>query len=223
MKVIFEDNHILVVNKPAGIPSQSGKITEKDMVSEVNNYLKKGAGTKSCPVFLIHRLDRNVEGILVFAKTKQSASELNKQIQNGNIHKHYYALVSGTPQKSSDILTDYLFKDSRSNKAIVSNKDNKDAKKAVLEYSVVNDDRANSYFPREYTENNRIKPGYSILDIKLITGRFHQIRAQLSNAGFPIVGDIKYGGEGIKEKDKIGLIAYSLELVHPITKKAMIF
>lgn len=223
MDIVFEDNHILVVNKPAGIPSQTAKITEKDMVSEVNNYLNSRAGTKSCPVFLIHRLDRNVAGLLVFAKTKQSAAELNKQIQNGKIHKRYYALVSGTLKEESGRLENYLLKDGKSNMAKISDKNNREAKLATLEYSPADVKKAAAYFPDEYFENDRVKEGYSVVDINLLTGRFHQIRCQLSNIGNPIVGDVKYGGKDWKERNRIGLVAYSLELLHPVTKKPIKF
>jgi len=222
MKVIYEDNSILVVDKAAGIPSQSAKITERDMVSEVNNYLNKGAGNKSCPVFLVHRLDRNVAGLLVFAKTKESAANLNKQIQDGKIQKYYYALVSGKPNDSSGRLENYLLKDSKTNKALITDKDNKEAKKAILEYKEA-DENARAFFQEDCFENVFKNGDYSILNIKLLTGRFHQIRAQLSNIGCPIVGDIKYGGIEVNNKDKIGLVAYSLEFIHPVTKKPLKF
>ena len=209
MNILFEDSHILVVEKPAGIATQAGKVTEKDMVSEVNNYLRK-ADAKS-PAFLIHRLDKPVRGILLFAKTKQAAAELNRQITEDGFVKKYKALVEGGVSPSSAVLENYIYKDG--NKAVIIEKDaqkpdqKSDVKFAKLEYSVI-----------ETKDTN------SLLDIRLYTGRFQQIRCQLAYIGHPIVGDTQYGSTTPYEKRKaIGLIAYSLSFIHPITNKEVHF
>lgn len=242
MTILYEDDQILVCIKPAGMKTQTGKISEKDMVSEINNYINKEAkraGKKVCPIFLIHRLDEPVAGILVFAKTKEAASELNSQIRDDVFEKCYYAVVCGNANlikakeysnNSNDtqnlnsenmyILSDYLVKDTKSNKAIISDKNNKDAKKAILEFRVVStgtEAKGFSLYGKEY----------SLLDISLHTGRFHQIRCQLSHAGLPIVGDVTYGGEEItdlmQKRKGIGLLAYRLCFRHPVSKKKMEF
>lgn len=227
MDILYEDNHILVCYKPAGIKTQTAKISEKDLVSEINNYLNKEAkraGKKACPIFLIHRLDEPVAGILVFAKTKDDAAYLNSQIRDGVLKKSYYAVVSGNVDKivhvdnNRIILEDFLIKDS--NKAYVTDKNNKEAKKAILEYKIVSVGKNAPGF--------LLNDGcYCLLDILLHTGRYHQIRCQLSNAGFPIVGDVTYGGEEITDlitkRKGIGLIAYKLCFIHPKTHKIMEF
>lgn len=262
MNILFEDNHIIVCEKEAGIPTQSGKVTEKDMVSELNNYLIKSARAVSkapadLKVYLIHRLDKPVRGILVFAKNKQSAARINTQMQNDSFNKRYYALVEGKPAESSAILENYMYKDSKlsrsfivhddkleinkistvsknknsSNKQIKNNDtqhtdaklpiNKEDIKFAKLEYSTFTSGNPDEIF-------GGLKQGqaseYTLLDIKLITGRFHQIRCQLSEIGCPIVSDTLYGAKtSLKNRKAIGLIAYSLEFDHPVTGKHMTF
>lgn len=222
MKILYEDDHILVCEKPAGIATQAGKVTEKDMVSEVNNYLRK-AGAKS-PAYLVHRLDKPVRGVLLFAKTKEAASKLSGQITDRSTNKKYYALVEGYPEATNKTLTDYIYKDGNT-ACIAKDDDSKDAKIASLEYSVVNDNKKDvitRYFSNVINEDDI--NDVSVLDIKLLTGRFHQIRCQLSNMGHPIVGDKTYGSIKQSENRKaIGLIAYSLEITHPKTGKREIY
>ena len=232
IKVIYEDSHILVCEKPAGIATQAGKITEKDMVSEVNNYLRKAGASSSA--YLIHRLDKPVRGILLLAKTKQAAAELNKQLSSDAFEKKYYALVEGN-LGSSDLnmlageLKNKICK--ISNKAIIVEddtaqvKDDKgreqDVKEARLKYEVVTDitsDIASIFSPEDNASDT------TILDIRLLTGRFHQIRCQLSHAGFPIVGDTLYGSTiPYSKRNAIGLVAYSLSFEHPTKKEKMTF
>ena len=219
MNVLYEDDYIIVCEKPAGIASQAGKITDKDMVSEVNNYMRR-AGAKAS-AYLIHRLDKPVRGILVFAKTKQAAAKLNSQLTGGDFCKKYYAIVEGKPESEEGILENYMYKDSKNSKAvIVGEKETiKEAKAAKLSYKVVskyNESKSPSVLNDE-------KEAY-LLDIRLFTGRFHQIRCQLSNMGHPIVGDTLYGASiPYKKRNAIGLIAYSLSFMHPISNKELCF
>ena len=223
MNVLYEDDHILVCEKPAGMPTQAGKVTEKDMVSEVNNYLRK-AGAKAS-AYLIHRLDKPVRGILLFAKTKQAAAKLNAQISesaepisNTNNQKafvkKYYAIVEGGFSEKEGVLDNYLYKDG-SKAYIDENRKRPDSKRSRLKYEVIEE---------KTVENDDKTTQICKLNIMLYTGRFHQIRCQLSNIGHPIVGDTLYDSSIPYEKRKaIGLIAYSLSFIHPITNKEVHF
>lgn len=211
LRVLFEDEHIIVCYKPSGIPTQTKKIGAVDMVSLLKNYLYKNQKEKKEPyVAVVHRLDQPVEGILVFAKTTFAAKELNKGMQQGtSFGKYYKAVLCGVPLEKSGVLENYLVKDGRTNTSRVVSKPEKDAKKAVLFYEVI----------EETSE-------HALVQIKLDTGRHHQIRVQMANIGCPIWGDTKYGlqeernGETWKQ---IALCAYLLEFVHPKTKKKMEF
>jgi len=231
INILFEDNSIIVCEKPAGIATQAGKITEKDMVSEVSNYLKK-------PAYVIHRLDKPVRGILVFAKTKEAAAKLNSQLTGGGFNKHYYALVEGRPEKEEDCLENYIIKDG--NKAVIvdgslnkngsTNENKSDAKLAKLMYKVLDSKKYNTSSVSGHNTNSIVgndtkkNDDFTLLDIHLLTGRFHQIRAQLSNIGCPINGDSQYGAVSrTKNRKAIGLTAYSLEFNHPVTNKPMHF
>lgn len=219
VNVIFEDNHILVVYKPAGIATQTSRVGQQDMVSEVKNYLvKQNKDNKEPYVGLVHRLDQPVSGILVFAKTKTAASSLSYQIQNGDFRKYYYAVVLGKPKNSKDILIDYLYKDGHNNLSYVVKEDFPEAKKAVLEYRT----RKTLMALEQNVEA-------SLVEVKLLTGRHHQIRAQLANADIPILGDGKYGS--IKSKDfsqhsacrNLALCAHKLKFNHPLTGEELTF
>lgn len=211
LRVLFEDEHIIVCYKPSGIPTQTKKIGAVDMVSLLKNYLYKNQKEKKEPyVAVVHRLDQPVEGILVFAKTTFAAKELSKGMQHGALFgKYYKAVLCKVPLEKSGVLEDYLVKDGRTNTSRVVSKSEKDAKKAVLFYEVI----------EETSE-------HALVQIKLDTGRHHQIRVQMANIGCPIWGDTKYGlqeernGETWKQ---IALCAYLLEFVHPKTKKKMEF
>lgn len=225
-KIIYEDAHILVTHKPAGLATQSARVGQPDMVSELKNYLvrnqsallsKKGKNEKNGSPYLgvIHRLDQPVEGLLVFAKSKEAAGKLTAQLSGGTLNKQYYAFVCGKPVNESGELVDYLRKEG--NQAKISDLKDKEAKKAVLQY------RTLSY--KEVEDEESI----AMLDVHIDTGRFHQIRAQLSNAGWPILGDVKYGDERSEKISKrlkihnVALYAYHLQLKHPITGKRLEF
>jgi len=207
MNIIFEDDSIIVCEKPAGIATQSGKVTEKDMVSELSNYLKGN-------VYLIHRLDKPVRGLLVFAKSKAAAAALNRQLTTDSFKKKYYALVENKPETDCGILENYMYQDKKLNKAVIV--DERDVDKLIKEGVPVKSAKL-KYELVTYGED-------TLLDITLITGRFHQIRCQLSNIGCPITGDALYGSTTrMKSRKAIGLTAYSLEFDHPTTGKHLRF
>ena len=213
LKILFEDNEIIVCYKPAGIPTQTSKLGEQDMVSLLKNYLyKKQAEKKEPYVAVIHRLDQPVEGLLVFAKTPFAAKELNKGLQDEGFGKHYKAVLLGVPEKASDILEDYLVKDGRTNTSKVCSPTEKDAKKAVLLYEVL----------KKGKDGDK---DISLVRVKLDTGRHHQIRVQMANMGCPIWGDAKYNTAAVQDRRfrQIALCAYKLEIVHPKTRKKMEF
>lgn len=207
-EILYEDDTILVIKKPAGLATQTSKIGEPDVVSELKKYLAE-SGKKNPYIGVVHRLDQPVEGLLVFAKSKEAAAGLTKQLSAGTLNKRYYALVCGKPTASEGELVDYLVKEG--NFARVVTESAPDAKKAVLQYKVV----------------RTMPEGLALLDIHIETGRFHQIRVQMSHAGLPLLGDTKYGSQasiafsrevGVRQ---VALYAYELEFKHPITKKAM--
>ena len=172
LKVLYEDNHLIAVYKPAGVLTQPDSSHEEDLMSAVKKYLKEKY-RKPGNVFLglVHRLDRPVSGIVLFAKTSKGASRLSEQFRDGTIEKIYHAVVEGKFPEKKGMLVNYLVKDAKKKKAFEG-----EGKKAELSYEVVK-------------SNDK----YSLLKIKLHTGKFHQIRAQLSLIGFPIAGDVKYG------------------------------
>ncbi len=213
LEILFEDNDIIVCYKPAGIPTQTSKMGEQDMVSILKNYLYKNQAEKKEPyIAVIHRLDQPVEGLLVFAKTPFAARELNKGLQSAGFGKYYKSILWGIPKKSSDTLQDYLIKDGRTNTSRVGNPNEKDAKKAILFYEVIETGKEDG-------------KDISLISVKLGTGRHHQIRVQMANMGCPIWGDAKYNTAMVQDKSfrQIALCAYKLEFVHPKTNKKIEF
>lgn len=207
MKVIYEDNHIIVVEKLPGIPSQGDKTEDKDMLTIIKEYLKEKYQKKgNVYLGLVHRLDRPVGGVMVFAKTSKAASRLSEQVRNKTFKKEYLAIVNGKMENIKDTLEDYLWKDQKNNTSYVVKENKKNSKKAVLDYEVL-----------KYDEKENV----SVLKINLHTGRHHQIRVQLSSRMHSIIGDGKYHG---RESDKnLCLWAYRLEIVHPTTKERLVF
>ena len=207
LKILFEDNHIIVVEKTPNIPSQSDKTGDIDMLTLVKQYIKEKYN-KPGNVYLglVHRLDRPVGGIMIFAKTSKAASRLSDEVREKVFKKKYLAVVDGKIEKTNGSLEDYLYKDERNNMSKVVNKNKKNAKLAKLDYEVV-----------IYDEVKNL----SLLKINLHTGRHHQIRVQLSNFGHSIFGDQKYGTRGTGKQ--IALWAYELTIMHPITKEEMTF
>lgn len=219
-EILYEDKEILVVFKPAGIAVQTAHIGQQDVVSELKNYLSTGR-----PPYLgiIHRLDQPVEGVLFFAKTPKAASVLSAMLQKEDFCKTYLAVVCGKPGQKEGTLVDYLAKVQGT--AVVVDVQNKketneaadgqgDAKKAVLHYEVLQESQVGD-------------KTLSLLRVRIETGRFHQIRAQLSHAGMPILGDAKYGGEEAvafaREKSvrNVALCAESLCFKHPVSGRKM--
>ncbi len=207
LKVIYEDNHIIVVEKTPNIPSQADKTGDMDMLTLVKNYIKEKYN-KPGNVYLglVHRLDRPVGGVMVFAKTSKAASRLSEQVRTKSLKKIYLAVVDGKVEKTKGILEDYLYKDERNNISKVVSATKKNAKLAKLDYEVL--------------KYNEVKD-LSLLKVNLHTGRHHQIRVQLSNFCHSIFGDQKYGTRG--KGKQIALWAYSLTIMHPITKAEMTF
>lgn len=220
-EILYEDAHILVCRKPAGIAVQSANASRADMESELKNYLSSTLPKGKAPYLgVVHRLDQPVKGVLVFAKTPQAAASLSKQVQDGTMEKIYHARVYGHPAAEEETLTDYLYKDGSNNTSSVVTEafrkgpKGKLAKEGKLSYRVLS--RAG-----EGTE------AYADLEVRLFTGRHHQIRVQLSHAGHPILGDTKYGNEASLalterlEIKELALEAFSLRFRHPATGKTM--
>lgn len=206
MNVIYEDNHIIIVEKPVNIPSQSDKTEDMDMLTMLKKYLiEKYNKPGDAYVGLVHRLDRPVGGIMVFAKTSKAASRLSEQVRNKEFSKKYLAIVDGKVD-GSGVLEDYLLKNEKTNTSKVVKEGTKNSKYANLEYEAL-------------FYNDEID--LTLLKIKLNTGRHHQIRVQLANMGHSICGDQKYGTRG--RGKQISLWAYEITIKHPITKEEMTF
>lgn len=209
-QIVYEDEAVLVIRKPAGLATESAGIGQKDVVSELKNYVAKKNPGKMPYLGVVHRLDQPVEGLLVFAKTKKAAENLTAQLGKGTLKKEYLAVVCGKVPKNTGRLVDYLAKEK--GMAVVKEAADAQAKKAVLTYT-------------KKAENEK----FTLLAVQIETGRFHQIRAQLSHAGFPILGDEKYGSEESKELSRekkirfTALCAASLSFRHPVTGKVMTF
>lgn len=207
LKVIYEDNHIIVVEKTPNVPSQADKTGDIDMLTLVKNYIKeKYQKPGNVYVGLVHRLDRPVGGIMVFAKTSKAASRLSNQVREKVFKKKYLAVVDGKFEKEEGSLEDYLYKDERNNMSRVVSSGKKNAKLAKLDYKVL-----------KYNEVKNL----SLVEIDLHTGRHHQIRVQLSHFGHSIFGDQKYGTRG--QGKQIALWAYQLTIEHPTTKEMLTF
>ena len=205
LKILYEDNHIIVVVKPAGIPVQQDKTSDLDMLTIIKAYLKEKYN-KPGNVYLglVHRLDRMVGGVMVFAKTSKAASRISEYIRQKNVKKRYLAIVNGKMDVTGDVveLKDYLVKNERLNMSRVVDKSVKGSKESILEYKVI----------KNFKYNNK---EYSLVDIDLHTGRHHQIRVQFANISHPLYGDIKYGNEINKVGQNLALFSYYLSFFHP--------
>lgn len=207
LPIIYEDNHIIVCYKPEEVLSQAGEMDKPDMINLLKDYIKeKYQKPGNIYLGLVHRLDLNVPGVMVFAKTSKAASRLSEQIRNHQFQKSYLAIVSGQFEEKIGKFSDYLIKDETKRQAFIT--DSKQGKKAELEFEVL-----------EYNALQDI----SLVKIKLITGRFHQIRCQFAYHNHALIGDTKYGKQTNNRTFFLGLYAYQLEFEHPTKKEALLF
>ena len=203
MDVVYEDNHIIIVNKAPGEIVQGDKTGDKPLVEIVKDYLKEKynkPGNVFCGV--IHRLDRPVSGLVVFAKTSKALSRMNALFQNREVRKIYWAIVRNKPAKDADRLVHYIRSVEKNNKSYASLEPTKDSLKAILDYKVISK-----------SEN------YYLLEVELHTGRKHQIRVQLSSMGCPIKGDLKYGAPRSNFDASISLHSHFVSFTHPVSGK----
>lgn len=207
IKVIYEDNHLLVVEKPVNILSQGDDTNDKDMVNLLKQYVKEKYNKPgNVYIGLVHRLDRPVGGVMVFAKTSKAASRLSDQVRTKTFKKTYRAVIHGTMKKNEDTLLDYLYKNKKTNMVSVVNKNHKEGKYSELSYSTLGK-----------------KDGFSLVEIDLKTGRSHQIRVQFSSRNHPLFGDQRYGQNVNKVGQQIALWANKVSFEHPTTKERMEF
>lgn len=211
VKILYEDKDIIVVVKPPGMPSQSDRSSTLDMVSYLKNYYGK-SGNRTQYVAVVHRLDRPVGGVMVYAKSPEAAKRLSMQIKNRDISKYYKAVLTGRLKEPTGCLENYLKKDNKQNMSEITDVSDAQAKIAKLNYHV----------DAEIEHEGKC---YSLVDIELLTGRHHQIRVQMAGAGAGIYGDTKYNSEfkNVKGWFPIGLFSYKLSFEHPINKKKLIF
>ena len=203
IKILYEDNHLLIVEKPVNVPVQGDQSGDIDLLTILKEDIKvRYQKPGNVYLGLVHRLDRPVGGAIVFSKTSKAASRLSNLIRMNEIERQYLAVVHGTPKKQSDQLIHYLYKDKKKNKVFTVSSDHRDAKKAILDYEVI--------------ESNH---GFSLLSVQIHTGRPHQIRVQLSSIGHPIFGDQKYGKLVNEQGQQIALWAHSIKFEHPVKKE----
>jgi len=205
LQILFEDNHIIIVNKRAGDITQGDKTGDKPLSEVVKEYIKHKYN-KPGNVYLgvVHRLDRPTSGIIIFARTSKSLERLNKMLRDKTINKTYWAVVKNHPKKEKDTLINFLKKNPKNNKSTAFSKEIDGSKKAILHYAVL-----------------KKLDNYSLLEIDLETGRHHQIRTQLSLIGCPIKGDLKYGFNRSNKDGSIHLHARKIEFTHPVSKETI--
>ena len=208
MEILYEDNHVIVVNKPQGVPSQPDESGDKDMLTQVKEYIKEKYNKPGeAFVGLVHRLDRPTGGAMVFAKTSKAASRLSEQMREGDFDKTYFAVVCGRPRDPKGKIVSFLKKDEKTNMSVIVPQATTGAKRAELDYETL-----------EYNPETN----HSLVKVKLYSGRGHQIRVQLKSIKCPIFGDQKYGGEDMP-KYMLNLYAVELSFLHPTTKQKLIF
>lgn len=205
MTVLYEDNHLIIVNKASGEIVQGDKTGDRTLGDDVKDYIKE-AYAKPGRVFLgvAHRLDRPVSGIVVFARTSKALARLNAMFSRGEIHKTYWALTKSCPQPGEATLTHWMVRNERQNKSYAYDDEVPGAKKAVLHYRVAG-----------HTQS------YTLVEVELLTGRHHQIRCQLAHIGCPIRGDLKYGARRSNADGSISLLAREVSFTHPVSGKAI--
>ncbi len=200
---VYEDNHIIIVYKNSGEIVQGDNTGDEPLSETVKKYIKEKY-QKPGNVFLgvVHRLDRPVSGLVVFAKTSKALTRLNKMFRDGEVHKTYWAITKDAPKESEGMLTDWLVRYEKQYKCYAYSHEVPNSKKAILQYKVI-----------AHTDN------YNLLEINLMTGRHHQIRCQLANMGCPIKGDLKYGAKRSNPDGSISLLSHHVELAHPVSKE----
>ena len=204
--ILHEDNHIIVVLKPQNVPSCEDESKDMDMLNIIKDYIKETYDKKgNVYLGLVHRLDRPTGGVMVFAKSSKAASRLSEQLKSGDFEKRYYAVVMGEPKEEKATLKHYMKKNTINNMVYVCPPTVVGAKYAELEY-----------------ELKEKKEGLSLVEVRLHTGRSHQIRVQMNAIGNPLYGDMRYGGEKAK-KGHLALWAYYLSFTHPVSKERMVF
>ena len=203
MEVVYEDNHIIIVNKKSGEIVQGDKTGDTPLSETVKQWIKEKyakPGNVFCGV--VHRLDRPVFGLVVFAKTSKALARMNEMFRNGDVHKTYWAITKNRPPKDEDTLVHYITTTERNNKSYASTVEKPGAQKAVLKYRVISQ-----------------SDNYHLIEVKLLTGRKHQIRVQLAAIGCPIKGDLKYGAKRSNPDGSISLLARNVTFVHPVSKQ----
>lgn len=206
MTVLYEDNHIIVVNKESGEIVQGDKTGDIPLSDIVKDWIKKKYN-KTGNVFLgvVHRLDRPVQGVVVFAKTSKALSRLNEMFKTSDVHKTYWAITANRPKVEEATLTHWIVRNEKQNKSYAYEVEKPNSKKAVLHYKLIG-----------------ASERYNLIEVKLMTGRHHQIRCQLSKIGCPIKGDLKYGAKRSNVDGSISLLARRIEFVHPVSKQNLI-
>jgi len=203
MDVLYEDNHLIIVNKAPSEIVQGDKTGDKPLSESIKEYLKEKyhkPGNVFCGV--THRLDRPTSGVVVFAKTSKALSRLNEMFRNGEVDKTYWAIVKNRPPKDEDTLIHYLIKNEKTNKSTAYDSEKPNTKKAILHYKLI-----------------AVSQKYFLLEVDLETGRHHQIRCQLAKIGCSIKGDLKYGAERSNPDGSISLHARTISFVHPVSKQ----
>ena len=206
MLPLYEDNHIIIVSKRSGEIVQGDKTGDEPLSETVKQYIKEKYH-KPGNVFLgvVHRLDRPVWGLVVFAKTSKALTRLNTMFKEGQVHKTYWAITKNAPPAEEGVLTDWLVRNERQNKSYAHPQEVPNAKKAVLKYRVI-------------AHSDR----YHLIEVNLLTGRHHQIRCQLANMGCVIKGDLKYGAPRSNPDGSISLLARRITFVHPVSKENIV-
>lgn len=206
MQVVYEDNHIIIVSKSSGEIVQGDKTGDEPLSETVKQYIKvKYHKPGNVFIGVVHRLDRPVSGLVVFAKTSKALSRLNVMFRDGDVHKTYWAIVRNMPPKAEDELVHWIVRNEKQNKSYAYDHEVKGSKKAILRYKVIG-----------HTDH------YTLLEIHLLTGRHHQIRCQLAKMGCPIKGDLKYGAQRSNPDGSISLLSHKIEFVHPVSKTPII-
>ncbi|NLW02487.1 MAG: RluA family pseudouridine synthase [Clostridiaceae bacterium] len=207
IKMLYEDNHLLVAVKPPGVPVQADSSGAGDLLNYLKDYIKKKYN-KPGNVYLglVHRLDRNAGGVMVFARTSKAASRLSDQVRRRLAEKTYLAVVHGCPDNKQGHLVHYLIKDRKNNRVSVVDADTPGSREAVLDYEVLES-----------------REGLSLVKVELETGRSHQVRVQMAELGTPLYGDVKYRGLGERNRNDLALWSWRMEVEHPVKKEKMVF